>query len=437
MDQPISIRYLKRFAADRAYEDRKARPEPFPVTKKEKVAVVGAGPAGLSCAYFLAQMGYRATVFEALPTAGGMLAVGVPEFRLPKEVIKREVDYIEAKGVEIIYDSPIDEHHTVEDLKSSGYDAVFVAAGAHRSQRLNIPGEDDDLDGLVYGLHLLRDVKTDAPVRMGNRVLIIGGGNTAVDAARSALRKGARHVTVLYRRSREEMPVSPIEFGEAREEGIEFHFLVSPVSIVSGNGKVKGVTFIRMTLGDPDESGRRQPRPVEGSEFYLEADMVIPAVGQAPDLSFLPPDSGLERARWGALKVDQDTLRTNIPWIFAGGDFVTGASMVIYAVAAGRRAALSIDRYFRGGEEPLIIRDEKYPLLPGPPEEPERLDDLKPRIRMPRKRPAERISGFEEFEMGFTEQQACAEASRCLRCDLERMREMEEEEARHENHYPE
>lgn len=430
VDQPLSIRYLKRFAADWAYDKHKAPPKPFPVTKKEKVAIVGAGPAGLSCAYFLAKMGYKTRVFEALPEGGGMLAVGVPEFRLPREVIKREVDFIAARGVEILYDSPIDEYHTVENLRSEGYDAVFIAAGAHRSQKLNIPGENENLKGLVYGLHLLRDVKTGQPVTVGSRVLIIGGGNTAVDAARSALRKGARHVTVLYRRSREEMPVSPIEFAEAQEEGIEFYFLVSPVKIESDNGKVKGVTFIRMKLGEADESGRRYPKPVEGSEFYLEADTVVPAVGQAPDLSFLPPDSGLERARWGALKVNPDTLRTNIPWIFAGGDFVTGASMVIHAVAAGRRAALSIDRYFRGIDQPLIIRDEKHPFLPKPPEEPEKLDEIKPRIPMPRMRPEERIAGFDEFETGFSEEQALREATRCLRCDLERMREREEEEGR-------
>jgi NADH-quinone oxidoreductase subunit F len=426
VDEPISIRYLKRYAADWAYEQETETPEPFPIMRKEKVAVVGAGPAGLSCAYFLAQMGYKTTVFEALPSGGGMLAVGVPEFRLPWDVIRREIDYIQAKGVEIFYDSPIDEHHTVNDLRSEGHDAVFVAAGAHRSQELGIPGEDKDLDGLLYGLHLLRDVKLGEQVSMGSRILIIGGGNTAIDAARSALRKGARHVTVLYRRSREEMPVSPIEFHEAEEEGVEFQFLVSPTRIESDNGKVKGVRFIRMKLGEPDESGRRRPEPIEASDFFLEADMVIPAVGQAPDLTFLPPDSQLERAKWGALKVDPDTLCTNIPWIFAGGDFVTGPSMVIYAIATGRRAALSIDRYLRGVKEPLIIMDEKFHIIPEPPAEPEELDREKPRVRMPRMRPEERIEGFEEFETGFTEEEAVSEASRCLRCDLERMREMQE-----------
>jgi len=428
VDQPVSIRYLKRYAADWKFEHGKEPPEPFPVTKRQKVAIVGAGPAGLSCAYFLAQMGYATTVFEALPTGGGMLAVGVPEFRLPREVIRREIEYIEAKGVEVLYDSPIDEHHPVEDLKEEGYEAVFIASGAHRSQELGIPGEEKDLEGVLYGLHLLRDVKTGQDIHVEGRVLIIGGGNTAIDAARSALRKGARHVTVLYRRSREEMPVSPMEFREAQEEGVEFHFLVSPTSLEADNGSVKGARFVRMRLGEPDESGRRQPVPIEGSDFFLEADMVIPAVGQAPDLSFLPPDSQLERARWGALKVAPDTLQTNIPWIFAGGDFVTGSAMVINAIAAGRRAALSIDRYFHGIKGPLIIGDEKFHLSPEPPDEPEKLDQLNPRAVMPRIRPEERISGFEEFETGFTEDQARMEAGRCLRCDLERAREMAEDE---------
>jgi NADPH-dependent glutamate synthase beta subunit-like oxidoreductase len=224
------------------------------------------------------------------------------------------------------------------------------------------------------------------------------------------------------------MPVSPIEFREAQEEGVEFQFLASPIRIEGDNGTLRGVRFIRMELGEPDESGRRQPVPIEGSEFFLEADMVIPAVGQAPDLSFLPPDFQLERVAWGALKVNPHTLQTNIPWIFAGGDFATGASMAIYAVAAGRRAALSIDRHFRGIKEPLIMSDEKYRLRPEPPVEPEKLDAMRPRVSMPRRRPEDRITGFDEFEMGFGEQEAQNEASRCLLCDLEHIREMQEKE---------
>ncbi|MGB6066889.1 MAG: FAD-dependent oxidoreductase [Desulfomonilaceae bacterium] len=424
VDQPVSIRYLKRFAADWAYANQ-ATPEPFPVTRKQRVAIVGAGPAGLSCAYFLAKMGYRTTVFEALSHGGGMLDVALPEFRLPKDVLAREIEYIQAKGVEILYDSAINQFHTLEDLRAEGYDAVFVAAGAHRSQELRIPGEEEGIEGLSYGLHLLRDVKAGEHVHVGNRVLIIGGGNTAVDAARSALRKGARHVTVMYRRSSEEMPVSPYEFHQAQEEGIEFQFLVSPTRIERSNGRVTGVRFIRMKLAEPDESGRRQPLPIEGTDFLLEADMVVPAVGQAPDLSFLPADSQLERVKWGALRVDPDTLCTNIPWIFAGGDFVTGPSMVIYAIATGRRAALSIDRYLGGIKAPLVITDEKYHLIPEPPPRPEELDQPRPRVEMPSLRPAERVLSFCELETGFSEDQARIEASRCLRCDLERMREIE------------
>jgi NADH-quinone oxidoreductase subunit F len=424
VDQPVSIRYLKRFATDWAYANL-APPTPFPVTRKEQVAVVGAGPAGLSCAYFLAKMGYKTMVFEALSRGGGMLDVALPAFRLPKDVLQKEIEYIQAKGVEILYDSPINQYHTLEDLRAEGFDAVFVAAGAHRSQELRIPGEEEGIEGLSYGLHLLRDVKAGEEVQIGNRVLIIGGGNTAVDAARSALRKGARHVSVMYRRSREEMPVSPYEFHQAQEEGIEFQFLVSPTRIERANGKVTGVRFIRMKLAEADESGRRQPLPIDGSDFFLEADMVVPAVGQAPDLSFLPADSQLERVKWGALKVDPDTLCTNIPWIFAGGDFVTGPSMVIYAIATGRRAALSIHRYFRGIKGPLVITDEKYPFVPEPPARPEDLDQPRPRVEMPSLRPAERVSSFCELETGFTEDQARMEASRCLRCDLERIKEIE------------
>ncbi len=424
VDQPVSIRYLKRFAADWAYANESA-PEPFPVTRKQRVAVVGAGPAGLSCAYFLAKMGYKTTVFEALSRGGGMLDVALPAFRLPRDVLDRDIGHIQAKGVEVLYDSPINQYHTLEDLRAEGYNAVFVAAGAHRSQKLGIPGEQENAEGLAYGLHLLRDVKAGEDMHIGNRVLIIGGGNTAVDAARSALRKGARHVTVMYRRSKEEMPVSPYEFHQAQEEGIEFQFLVAPTKIETAGNKVTGMRCIRMLLGKPDESGRRLPLPIEGSDFFVAADTVVPAVGQAPDLSFLPEDSQLERVKWGALKVDPDTLCTNIPWIFAGGDFVTGPSMVIYAIATGRRAALSIDRYFRGIKTPLIIADQKYHIVPQPPERPEELDRPSPRVEMPSLRPAERVSSFSELETGFTEEQARLEASRCLRCDLERMREME------------
>ena len=295
LEAPVAIRELKRFAADWHFSHNGQGPEPFPKTKSQRVAIVGAGPTGLACAYFLAQMGYPVTVFEALPVGGGMLAVAIPEFRLPREAIQQDIDYITKRGVEIRYNTPINVNFTVEDLKKDGFSAVFVAAGAQRSQNIGIPGELEDIEGFYYGLRFLRDVKVGRAVKVGRRVAVIGGGNVALDSARTALRLGADEVNIYYRRSREEMPVTEVEYNEAVNEGIGVNFLVSPTRIASANWKVTGIQCIRMRLGEPDEKGRRRPIPVEGSEFFVEADTVIAAVGQAPDRSFLPPGSALER----------------------------------------------------------------------------------------------------------------------------------------------
>jgi NADH-quinone oxidoreductase subunit F len=446
LDDPVSIRLLKRFAADWYFNYVEALPEPFPVTKEEKVAVVGAGPAGLTCAYFLRKMGYHATVFEALPVGGGMMGVAIPDFRLPKEMIEREIRHIEARGVEIQYSSPINVNRTLEDLRKEGYSALFLAAGTHMSHKMGIPGEVDGIEGLFSGLSFLRDIKVGKNVQVGEKVAIIGGGNTAMDSARTSLRLGAKEVDVYYRRTRDEMPVSDIEYQEAVEEGIRFHFLVSPTRLISEHWKVKGMECIRMRLGDTDESGRRRPIPIEGSEFFVPADTVIPSIGQAPDLSFLPPDMKLELARWGALKVDANTLCTNIPWIFAGGDFVTGPTTIIQAVAAGRRGAIAIDKFLRKDVSRVEMPDESlevvYRVARGPGimiqstvelrdwrskadqklklEGEEGAMDLKPRAPVRCLPPTKRIAVFDEIEIGFTEEQAIEEAKRCLRCDLER-----------------
>ncbi|MFC1897930.1 FAD-dependent oxidoreductase, partial [Chloroflexota bacterium] len=353
----------KRFAADWYFEYVAEDPEPFPQTHSQRVAVVGAGPTGLSCAYFLAQMGYPTTVFESLPIGGGMLSVAIPEFRLPQDVIQREIDYIAKKGVDIRYNTPINVNFTVEDLRKDGFEAVFVAAGAQRSQRVGIPGELDDIAGFYYGLRFLRDVKFGRQIRVSRRVAVIGGGNVALDAARTALRLGADEVNIYYRRSREEMPVTEVEYDQSVAEGIQFNFLASPTRIVSENWEVTGLQCIQMKLGEPDESGRRRPIPITGSEFLVEVDTVIAAVGQAPDLSFLPADSALERTRWETLVVDSNTLSTNISGVFAGGDFVTGPGMVIEAIAGGRRAAIAIDKYLKGDTSRVEIYDLKAEVV--------------------------------------------------------------------------
>ena len=421
LDDPVTIRTLKRFAADwyAGHGAEMGKIEPFPVTKKRKVAVVGAGPTGLSCAYFLAQIGYPVTVFEALPVGGGMLSVAIPEFRLPQSAIRQDIEYITQRGVEIKYNTPINTNFTVDDLRKSGYSAVFIAAGAQRSQRLGIPGEVEDIEGLYYGLRFLRDVRLGRNVKVGKRVAVIGGGNVALDAARTCLRLGAEETSIYYRRSRDEMPVSEVEYNEAVAEGLKINFLVSPIRVTSNDWKVTGLQCTRMSLGETDESGRRRPVPINGSEFIAEAETVIAAVGQAPDLSFLPPDSALERTRWETLVVNSNTLATNIAGVFAGGDFVTGPDMVVEAIAAGRRGALAIDKYLRGDDTRVEIYDRKTKVAQKGARELEETWETKPRTEVKTLPLADRRSSFTEIELGFSEEIARREAKRCLRCDLE------------------
>jgi NADH-quinone oxidoreductase subunit F len=429
LDEPVAIRALKRFAADWYFDhiEELPEPEPFPRTQSQKVAVVGAGPTGLSCAYFLAQMGYPVTVFEALPIGGGMLSVAIPEFRLPREVINKEIDYITKRGVEIRYNTPVNVNFTIEDIRSSGFEAVFIAAGAQRSQNIGIPGELEDIEGFYYGLRFLRDIKVGKPVKIGRRVAVIGGGNVALDSSRTALRLGADEVSIFYRRSREEMPVTEVEYDEALAEGAQVNFLISPTRIVSDDWKVTGLQCVRMKLGEPDAGGRRRPIPVAGSEFFAPADTVIAAVGQAPDLSFLPRDSALERTRWERLAVDENRLATNVAGVFAGGDFVSGPGMVIEAIAAGRRGAIAIDKYLWGDTSRVQIYDLKPSISP-PVAEPSVSEEATPAEESwePQFRPEtpylplqERKGSFKEIELSFPEEQTRQEAKRCLRCDLE------------------
>ena len=349
-----------------------------------------------------------------------MLSVAIPEFRLPRVAIEQDIDYIVKKGVEIKYNTPINTNFTIENLKKDGFAAVFIAAGAQRSQRLGIPGELEDIEGLFYGLRFLRDVRLGRGVRVGKRVAIIGGGNVALDAARTSLRLGAEEAAIYYRRSRDEMPVSDVEYEEAAAEGVKMNFLVSPTRVTSDAWKVTGLQCTRMKLGEPDESGRRRPIPIEGSEFTTAADTVVAAVGQAPDLSFLPPDSALERTRWETLVVDSNTLVTNVPGVFAGGDFVTGPDMVINAIAAGRRGAIAIDKFLRGDASRVEIYDRKGKVAAAPAGP--ALEDTwetKPRTAVRTLPLGDRRASFTEIELGFSEDIARREARRCLRCDLE------------------
>jgi NADH-quinone oxidoreductase subunit F len=422
LDDPVAIRSLKRYAADWYYQNIGRREAPFPVTRPERVAVVGAGPAGLTCAYFLAEMGYQTVVFESQPVAGGMLGLAIPEFRLPRHVIHEEIAYIESCGVQIRYNSPIDARHTVNDLINEGYSAVFIAAGAQASRRIGIPGEEEGLDGLAYGLAFLTDVRMGRPADLKGKTVVVGGGNVAIDVARTVLRTGAADVQIFCLESRQEMPAWEKEITEAIEEGIAINTSWGPRRILNAEGRVTGIEFVRC-VSVVDEEGRFNPRFDESVTQVVEADHVLISIGQAPDPSFLSEDGQLERALWGTLAVNENTLSTNIKGVFAGGDFTTGPTYLIRAIASGRRAALAIHQYLEGGAGRLRIPDEKTALAEDAALalEQETMED-RPRIQVGLETPADRVKDFREIERGFTAKQAIWEAGRCLRCDLEKER---------------
>ncbi|MCU0600041.1 MAG: FAD-dependent oxidoreductase [Desulfobacterales bacterium] len=420
LDEPVAIRALKRFASDWYFDNIGSKRDPFPVVQKEKIAIVGAGPAGLTCAYFLSSMGYATEVFEAQPVAGGMLGIAIPEFRLPRWVIEQEIQYIQNAGVKIHYDSPIDANHTVTDLMKEGFNAVFIAGGAMASKHIGIPGEEEGVEGLYYGLKFLSDIRTGQEVTMQGKSVIIGGGNVAMDVARTALRSGSADVQLFCLESREEMPAWEKDVEEALEEGVVLNPAWSPTQIYHEKGKVKGISFTRC-ISVFDQDGRFNPECNLEDTQYVDTDNIIISIGQAADMSFLPEDSQLERQIWGTLKVDENTLSTNIPGVFAGGDFTTGPTFVIRAIASGRRAALAIDKYLTGDKARIRMPDEKTKLIQ---ETGLALDEesteAKPRVKIEFEEPSDRIRDFREVEKGFSAEVAHFEARRCLRCDLEK-----------------
>ncbi len=420
LDDPVAIRALKRFASDQHYARYGRREKPYPVTKSEKVAVVGAGPAGLTAAYYLRKMGYEVTVFEAKDRAGGMLAVTIPEFRLPREVIRQDIDYIESAGVEIKYNSPIDRNHTVQDLLEEGFSAVFIAAGAQAARAIGVPGEELKPDGLLYGLEFLARVKENPNLKVGEQVLVIGGGNVAMDVARTARRLGGQQVRAVCLEKRDEMPAWEKDIEESLAEGVTIENSWGPKQVLIEDGRVTGVEFVRCSRVF-DMDGRFAPEYDDSERIVFECDTLIVSIGQAPDLSFLSEEEGLERQMWGTLRVDENTLATNIPGIFAGGDFTTGPTFVIRAIASGRRAALAVDKYLRGDESRVLIPDEKTTegVEPARLAQEEETVELTGRMELPQESPQERVADFREVEGGYSEAQAWEEARRCLRCDLE------------------
>jgi formate dehydrogenase beta subunit len=475
VDEAISIMTLKRSAADYEWQHGltppmlsterggnngelvRGQPERsfayfqkyLPVVPKEpkekKIAVVGAGPAGLACAYYLAFEGYRVTIYEALPEGfgGGMIAVGIPPYRQPRRLLQRDIDIIASLGVEIRYGTRIGRDITLAEVKEE-YDALFLAPGAHRSKPMGVEGEEKGYRGFLKGgIDFLREAYMGLPTGLGKKVVVVGGGNTAIDCVRVALREGAEESTLLYRRSRKEMPADPWEVEGAEEEGVRIEFLVLPVRIlVDENDRVTGVECVRMALGEPDASGRRRPEAVPGSEFVVECDTVIPAIGQEPELSFIPADSGIDITRWNTIvtghvplkdaagKELKDgmgnflsrTLITDMDGVFAGGDAEIGPLTVVACIGSGHRAARVIQRWLEEGRAYLTDDERMEDILGylGVYDKTEQVPWLASgsRERQAEVHGRERASkgNYSEVELGFTDRQAVREAERCLRC---------------------
>ena len=322
---------------------RKRRTISTQEAEKYRVAVIGSGPAGLTAAYELAEKGFPVTVFESMPKPGGMLQKCLPAYRLPKDVLDAEIEHVKDLGIQFRTNTTVGKDLTIEKLRQEGFKAIFIATGAHKSRELNVEG--CNLEGVMHALEFLKEANI-GKAKVGEKVVVIGGGNVAVDAARTALRMRAKEVAIFYRRSREEMPANSWEVREAEIEGVKIQFLVSPQKILGKDGRVTALECIKMSLGELDESGRRAPLPVEGSEFRVESEMIILAIGEMPDLTFLPKE--IEITETGTIAVDPFTMETSVPGVFAGGDVVSGPATVVEAIVAGKRAASSIERYLKG-----------------------------------------------------------------------------------------
>lgn len=412
LDEPVNIKYLKRFITDHA---KRPHPEKVPVRRKEKIAVIGAGPSGMTAARDLALRGYAVTVVEMFPEAGGMLRWGIPEYRLPREVLRRDIEYILALGVELRCNTRVGADISWNRIQKE-FDAVYIAVGAQGSARLRAEGE--DLEGVDGGVEFLRDFNLGKRPRVGQRVAVVGGGNSAIDASRCALRLGASEVTILYRRLRQDMPAQEEEIRAAEQEGVRIEYLVAPVRFLGDSGRVQKVICQRMALAEFDASGRRRPVPVAGDYLSLDIDQVLVAIGQATDLGFIGMNGDIRVKKGGLIEIMAGThTRASEAMIFAGGDVVSGPGTVIKAIAAGRHAADEIDAAIRR-------RNNEPPYVP-PPEEDIEIPKLiaeevkeRPRASMPETPVAERIRDFLEVELGFSQEVAMEEACRCLRCDL-------------------
>jgi NADPH-dependent glutamate synthase beta subunit-like oxidoreductase/NAD-dependent dihydropyrimidine dehydrogenase PreA subunit len=425
-DEPVSINQLKRFVADYEMNSGKRLPIPCAPDTDKKVAIVGGGPAGLSCAFFLRRLGHQVTIFDMMPELGGMIRYGIPEYRLPKEVLKWETDGILNMGIEAKLGVKLGEDFTIKGLKEDGFDAIFLGVGAWKDYKMNTPGE--DLEGCYTGIDFLTRFAShqqagkpvgDFPI--GKKCVVIGGGNTAIDCVRTLIRLGAEEVSILYRRTRKEMPANMVEIEAAEHEGVNFHFLAAPTKIIgNADGRAVQLEFLKMELGEPDASGRRRPVPIKGSETIMDVDMVVSAIGQGPDVSFIESENltdSLETTRWSTIDANPEILQSSIPYIFAAGDAYTGASLVVEAIGGGRRAARAIHQY--------LTEEETVTEVPNSLQKkhiPESLFESVPgvakskRTPMPEMDVAERIKSFEEADLVISEEDAKRESGRCLTC---------------------
>ncbi len=419
-DEPVSINQLKRFVADWEMNSGTRQPISCAPDTGKKVAIIGGGPAGVSCAYFLRRLGHSPTIYEAMPKLGGITRYGIPEYRLPDKVLDWEIEGILNLGIDVHYETRLGEDFTIQSLRDEGYEAIFMGIGAWKDYTLGIEGE--DAKGVSQGINFLSTVAgtPGKKVPVGKRAAVVGGGNSAIDCVRTLKRLGCEEVYIVYRRTRKEMPANEVEIEAAEHEGIKFQFLAAPKRVIKDErGFVKGLEYLKMELGAPDASGRRRPVPVEGSETILEIDMLISAISQQADLSCLDKEQEKENikiTRWSTFENDPETLQCSLPYLFTGGDSATGPSLVVEAIGGGRRAARSIHQYLSGEEikgsskslRKRHIGESLFKTVPGV--------EKKARTPMPELEVNERIHSMIECDLVISQKDAAYESSRCLEC---------------------
>jgi NADPH-dependent glutamate synthase beta subunit-like oxidoreductase len=419
-DEPVSINQLKRFVADWEMNSNQRLPISCAPDTGKKVAIIGGGPAGVSCAYFLRRLGHSPTILEAMPKLGGITRYGIPEYRLPDEVLDWEIEGILNLGIEVQYNARLGEDFTIQSLRDEGFDAIFMGIGAWKDYKLGI--ENEDAEGIWQGINFLSTVAShpEKKIPVGKKVAVVGGGNSAIDCVRTLLRLGSDEVYILYRRTRKEMPANEVEIVAAEHEGVKFQFLAAPTRVLTDDqGRVKGIEYLQMELGEPDASGRRRPVPIEGSETIIELDMLISAISQQPDITFLEKEKEKENiaiTRWSTFDNDEETLQCSLPYLFTGGDVATGPALVVDAIGGGRRAARSIHQYLTGEQVKGSSKSLRKKHIPESLFKTVSGVEKKERTPMPELEVAERIDSMIEVDQVISEKDAAYESSRCLKC---------------------